>query len=420
VSLVGSLALVCAIAAPQALASRADEIRSQIEEREQKIEELEQDIQRYESELTEISSRKQSLESAVSELEVAQQRLETDIAVTENRIDSSQLQIEKLSLDIDEKESAISTASAAISDTIRSIHEHDRQTLVETVLSHDSLSDAWTEMNSLQRFQVSLKQKLNELKQLRNELQSQRRELEDKRSQLVQYRRELAGQQEAVAANKEEKQQLLSRTENKQENYQTLLQEKRAARREFLNELSNLESQLDVVVDPNTIPPQGDGILKAPLDSLTITQYFGNTQFAQEGGYDGKGHNGVDFRAAPGTRVLSSLSGTVIGTGNTDRVNGCYSYGKWVLIEHNNGLSTLYAHLSVISVTEGEQVSTGDVIGFSGNTGYSTGPHLHYGVYASQGVEIRRLGDIKEITNCGPAYIPVAPHDAYLDPLGYL
>jgi murein DD-endopeptidase MepM/ murein hydrolase activator NlpD len=413
--------LVIPIFVPTAVdAARADELRTQIEQREQKIEELEQEIQRYESELTDISSRKQSLESTVEELEVAQQRLQTDIEVTENQIDSTQLQVEKLSLEIDEKESGISTASAAIGDTIRSIHERDEQSLVETILAHDSLSDAWSEMNALQRFQVSLKQKVTELQSLRDELQIQKRELEKKRTELVRYRKELAGQKEAVAANKQDKQQLLARTENKQENFQELLQEKRAARRQFLNELSNLESQLDVVVDPNTIPPQSDGVLNPPLDNLTITQYFGNTQFAQQGGYSGKGHNGVDFRAAPGTRVYTSLGGTVVGTGNTDRISGCYSYGKWVLVEHNNGLSTLYAHLSVISVSEGERLSTGDVIGFSGNTGYSTGPHLHFGVYASQGVEIRRLGDIKEITNCGPAYIPVAPYDAYLDPMGYL
>ena len=85
----------------------------------------------------------------------------------------------------------------------------------------------------------------------------------------------------------------------------------------------------------------------------------------------------------------------IVGTGNTDEPRGCYSYGKWILIKHENGLSTLYAHLSLIKVNAGETVNTGDIIGYSGNTGYSTGPHLHLTVYATQGVKIVRLGDIK-------------------------
>jgi len=128
----------------------------------------------------------------------------------------------------------------------------------------------------------------------------------------------------------------------------------------------------------------------------------------------------MDFGISQGTPVRASLSGVVVETGNTDAIRGCYSYGKWVLVKHNNGLSTLYAHLSVISSNAGQSISSGDVIGFSGNTGYSTGPHLHYSVYLSDAVQVVRLGDIKKITNCAAARIPVAPLEAYLNPLDYL
>jgi murein DD-endopeptidase MepM/ murein hydrolase activator NlpD len=99
-----------------------------------------------------------------------------------------------------------------------------------------------------------------------------------------------------------------------------------------------------------------------------------------------------------------------------------------VLVKHNNGLSTLYAHLSVTSVAQGQSVETGDVIGLSGNTGYSTGPHLHYAVYLSEGVQVRDIGQWyrengrSPTTACarGNAVIPVAPLEAYLNPLDYL
>jgi murein DD-endopeptidase MepM/ murein hydrolase activator NlpD len=108
----------------------------------------------------------------------------------------------------------------------------------------------------------------------------------------------------------------------------------------------------------------------------------------------------------------------VLGTGNTDVTCPNASYGKWVFIKHGNGLSTLYAHLSVISVSKGESVSTSEVIGYSGSTGYATGPHLHFGVYATSGSEITSFAS----KSCaGRTYtMPVADVSAYLNPLSYL
>jgi murein DD-endopeptidase MepM/ murein hydrolase activator NlpD len=121
-----------------------------------------------------------------------------------------------------------------------------------------------------------------------------------------------------------------------------------------------------------------------------------------------------------GTQILAPLAGVVRATGNTDAVRGCYSWGKWTLIDHANGLATLYAHQSVISVNPGQSVSTGQVIGYTGNTGYTTGPHLHFTVYAKAGVTIRDFGEIKAATNCAGAKTPTAATAAYIDPMLYL
>ena len=110
----------------------------------------------------------------------------------------------------------------------------------------------------------------------------------------------------------------------------------------------------------------------------------------------------------------------MVATGNTDAYKGCYSYGKWVLVKHTDGLSSLYAHLSYISVTEGTQVPVGGLLGYSGKTGYATGPHLHFTLFASDGVKLVKLGDIKAKTNCAGATVPVAPTGAYLNPMSYL
>jgi murein DD-endopeptidase MepM/ murein hydrolase activator NlpD len=160
--------------------------------------------------------------------------------------------------------------------------------------------------------------------------------------------------------------------------------------------------------------------LQWPLDSVRITQYFGNTPFATANPqiYSGHGHSGVDLAASPGTPVKAARSGVVLGTGNTDLTCPGASFGKWVFIKHDNGLSTLYAHLATILVSQGDMVQTGQLVGYSDTTGYATGPHLHFGVYASGGSEIASFPS----SSCkGKTYtMPVGDLSAYLNPLSYL
>ena len=162
-----------------------------------------------------------------------------------------------------------------------------------------------------------------------------------------------------------------------------------------------------------------------------ITQYFGNTAFATQNPqiYNNMGHDGVDIGVPIGTPVEAALDGFVLGTGNTDvyAPNGqmCYSFGKWVMLQHPNGLDTLYAHLSDNTiVSKGQTVTTGQLIGYSGMTGYATGPHLHFGVYAASGVQIMDFGKWRGSTGtpctAAGAILPVAPTNAYLNPLSYL
>ena len=106
------------------------------------------------------------------------------------------------------------------------------------------------------------------------------------------------------------------------------------------------------------------------------------------------------------------------GVGDTDKSCNGVSYGKWILIRHPNNLSTLYAHLSIIKVLSGQKVDTGQLVGYSGDTGYATGPHLHFGVLATEGVAIQSY----KSKICGTNMVmPVKiKNNAYLNPLSYL
>ncbi|MEL7687137.1 M23 family metallopeptidase [Citromicrobium bathyomarinum] len=87
-----------------------------------------------------------------------------------------------------------------------------------------------------------------------------------------------------------------------------------------------------------------------------------------------KNHNGVDLAAPSGTPIYATADGTV------ERANYFGSYGNYIQIGHGNAIETRYAHLSRIIVADGQEVRKGDLIGYVGSTGRSTGPHLHYEV----------------------------------------
>jgi murein DD-endopeptidase MepM/ murein hydrolase activator NlpD len=110
-----------------------------------------------------------------------------------------------------------------------------------------------------------------------------------------------------------------------------------------------------------------------PLHNKFITSVYGMRKDPISGSLSF--HSGIDFRANTGTPVLASLDGVVSFTGEN------WLYGKHVIISHSNGYKTMYAHLNAFSVKQGDRIVRGRKIAESGNTGHSTGPHLHFGIY---------------------------------------
>jgi len=355
---------VSLLPAPQTTsAGIIDDLKSKISGRAGEIEKLEQEIAEYQEELAGIGEEKASLQKEVKTLDITRKKLATDIKVTENKISASSLNIEKLSLEIGDKEEGIGESIDVIKATIRRINEIEANTLAELVLSSENMSELWNEIDTFQQFQTSMEEKVRELQALKTNLETDRTEIEKERSNQIALKSKLSDQKTIVDNNRAQQNRLLSQTKNSESEYQKLLAERKAEKERFERELRELESQLQFELDPSSIPPVGKGILRWPLDKIHVTQYFGNTKFAKSGAYNGRGHNGVDFRANDGTEVKAALAGEVIAV-NTQVAYMC-QYGKWVLVRHANGLTTLYAHLSLIpkGVKKGTQVTTGQVLG---------------------------------------------------------
>lgn len=394
----------------------ASEIRKEIENHNAQIEALNKEIAGYEKQLTEIGTQKQTLKSTLSQIDLSRKKISASINVTKNKIGALQLEIQNLSKDIESAEGSIDVNQMGLAESLRRIHEVDSQKLVFVMLAAANMGDLWEDIDGMRTLQNAVRDDIAQLTVQKASLTETKASTEEKQAELVAQQRNLTAQQGSLDATRRAQSELLAQTQSKESTYQSILAQKQAAKASFEQALEDLESKLEYTLDPSRLPSAGKGILRWPLDNVFVTQQFGRTSDSGRL-YSSGTHNGVDFRASVGTPVKAALSGTITATGNTDAVRGCYSYGKWVLIKHGNGLSTLYAHLSQINVSSGESVSTREVIGYSGSTGYATGPHLHFTVYASDAVQVRPLGSGK---GCNAAVMPVSAQTGYLNPMDYL
>ncbi len=399
--------------------STINDLNTKINEHNATIKQLEADIANYTNQANQANKTAQSLQGALNELTLTQKKLTSSISLTEAQIEQTNLTLDQLTLKITEKEKQIGDSGDAISKALKQLYQSDSEPLIETLLSYKTTSDFWDNIEQTAQFRDAIGTHLTDLKQLQKDLQDEKDQTTSEKNKLVTLESTLGDQKKIVDSNSKQKNQLLTQTKAQESSYKKLVAQKQALRDQFQQELTQFESQLKLAIDPSSIPKAGTSPLSWPVDNPYITQYFGNTDFAKAFPqlYGGIGHNGIDLRAAIGTPIKSAADGVVIGTGNTDLVCAGASYGQWVFIQHNNGLSTLYGHLSLIKAVKGQKVSTGDIIGYSGQTGYATGPHLHFTVYATQGVQIMS----RPSAVCKGTYVmPLADLKAYLNPLAYL
>jgi murein DD-endopeptidase MepM/ murein hydrolase activator NlpD len=378
---------------------------------------------RLQTELDKVSAEGQNLGTAVKSLDATKKKLAADIAVTQSKIKSADLTIDLLGNKVSAAEEDIKTHRKAIGETIYQISATDHRSLALDLLSSVNFADLWSDASQVRSFSSALTTEVGSLRTTKATLAKQKEEKEKTKELALALTDQLTGQKKVVEESKAAEEKLLAETKSKEAAYQALLAENRAREKEFEDELFRLESQLNLTLDPSKIPAPHHGLLAWPLDKIFVTTYFGRQSGSALRIYASGTHNGTDFRASQGTRVLAMGGGVVRATGNTDEEPGCGSYGRWVLIEYPTGLSSVYGHLSASVVTAGQAVAAGQVVGYSGGTpgvfgsGYSTGPHLHVGLFATQGIEVRQFVESK---GCKEVVVPIADVRAYLDPLAYL
>lgn len=359
-----------------------DELKKEIEEKEAKIKELQEKAASYEKTIEQKKEEVDTLVNRILILDSQRRKLDIEIEVTEEKIGETVLKIEKLTLEIKTKEAEIETLKKRTGVILRTIREYDEIDLAEILLMGNNFSDIFNIAEAVRILQEEIQKKIEGIKILKAKLEGENQELNFQKEELENLKDDLYYKKVIVEGERNKKKDLLNITRQQEVKFQKLLKDVRRQQEEIQKEIYELESKLRHLIDPAKIPVPQKGLFSWPAEGV-LTQGYGPTT---ETGFINDFytfHNGIDIASSIGTPIKAAAKGIVTASGT----NGRYAYGNWLAIDHQNGLITLYAHLSTKKVKVGEEVKRGQVIGYMGSTGFSTGSHLHFTVYATNTFE---------------------------------
>lgn len=388
-------------------AATVDELKRNIEQKNNEIKKIQEELRKYNEELSKTAKASQTLQNKIKMLNASITGLRKQIALTEAQIQQKKFEIREYDLSIKAKEADIAVRRQSLAELIRGFSEAAQSSVLEILLQHAALSDFFSRLEQTKNAERGLMEHLAELREVKKNLEDDRKVAETKRRQLALFQETLADKRHLTEVERREQQSLLTETKNQEKRYQELLSDAEKRAEEIQREIDELEAELRMRVDASSLPPRREGFLKWPTEGV-LSQGYGRTLFSRYSGYY-TFHNGVDIAASPGTEITAAYGGTVIAVGNSDRYCPRGAYGKFIVIDHHNNLMTLYAHLSLQKVGVGEAVERGQLIGYMGSSGRSTGPHLHFTVYDARTFELRQS------RVCG-----ILPYGGSVNPLGYL
>lgn len=390
-------------------------LEAQIQEKNKMLEEIQAKKRELERQLLETNQSNKKLSDEIKRMDTTISQLNYSIRENRVTIEKLNLEINALGSDIISTEENIYSKKTTIAKLFTELQQKGERNLFSILFAKKNLSESIAEAQSIASVNEELRNNLLELNALKGNLSEQIEKQKDKKENEELEQENLKNRQFIVADEKSGKQTLLKETKNQEKLYQQKLTELEKLQADVAKEVEAMELVLRGRIDLTSLP--GKGVLQNPLQGSKMTQGYGATSFARTA-YRGKYHNGVDFGAPVGTPVFASESGRVLSVEDQDRYCPRGAYGKYVLIKHNNGLTTLYAHFSRSVVSAGESVTRGQLIGYVGKTGYATGPHLHFTVFATNTIPPASAG-FSEGTQasrvCGPM-----PVGGDVNPLQYL
>ena len=340
---------------------------------------LQSKLDSLEEEKAAVQERIADLTAQANDVQATRDALQQEIDLTKEEIATVEAYIERLQEQIDVKTTELEAAEKALEEkeelfaqTVRTTYEQGEISYLEVLLNSSSFSDLLTRLEIVSAIMEDNQKVVDEYTAAKEDIEQKRDDLQDTQDEQKNYQENLNYKVDDLAASEAQQAAL-------QESLEAYKAESEAEYDRIESEMQDVSNQIAELsrqAAANGSVPMGDGTLIWPTPSCTTTNsaygyrvhpIYGTVKF----------HAGEDIPAGYGAEILAAASGTVVTAG---WVSG---YGNYTVIDHGGGLMTAYGHQSSFAVSVGDVVTQGQVIGYVGSTGNSTGPHLHFEVYVN-------------------------------------
>ncbi|MDO4294272.1 MAG: peptidoglycan DD-metalloendopeptidase family protein [Eubacteriales bacterium] len=382
--LAGCLAAALLLAALPLSNARASTLEESIKQKQEAISQAEAEKKKIQSSISDIKSMVKSLEKSKNDLEAYVAELDGQLADLEDKIAELEQQITEKKAEIaqakEDLEQAQQVADKQYKDMkvrLRYLYQSSRgDGYLEILISAGSFADMLNQVKYVEKLSSYDKQQLEAYRQSVEYLKLCKQTLEEEEELLNTAQESLEQEQAAVDT-------LISEKEKQIQAYQGDISNKQAAIADYEADVAAQNATIAalekaVAADKAKLAEESKlkydgGMFQMPCPGYTrISDDYGNRMHPTL--KVEKFHNGVDFAAPSGTPILAAYGGNVVAASYNS------SMGNYVMIDHGDGLYTIYMHASKLYVSSGQAVSKGDKIAAVGSTGRSTGPHLHFSV----------------------------------------
>jgi murein DD-endopeptidase MepM/ murein hydrolase activator NlpD len=388
-----TLAAVClAIQAPAVASSIKSDVR-QAERRRERIDdrldsarsELAETRQRQKgtlAELERIDSKRTSLQVELDRLTTELDAAEALVAEAEQAVRSTQAEIDLNTAELTQTKSDLERQKEQVRARARATFMHGSVNYPEAVLDIDTANELGASLQYMRSLVSADHDQAQQIATLERKYEAAITRLERLRIAQDEARAQHARERNRVADLVEHRQQVAARLEGQAAQHKAVLAGLEGDERRYAAAIDALEAQSDTIANhladlagqqrpglAGGTPPASSGSLQWPVNG-PVTSGFGYRTHPVLG--TRRLHAGVDFGVGTGTPIVAAGDGVVVSAGWLG------GYGNAVIIDHGGGVATLYGHQSRLAVGSGASVSRGEVIGYVGSTGMSTGPHLHF------------------------------------------
>ncbi len=359
---------------------------AQIAALEQKKREQQEKLKELEKQIAEAKAKKEDVMVTKNLLDQRNQLLLEQIDDTQNQIDDAAAQIARYEL-LEQEQYEL------FCQQVRSEEERGSLSYLSVLFKATSMADLLSRMEFVNEVAEYNKTLIAAMKETRENIKAEKTEMEAKEAQLGEQQDELQGKLDETT-------KLMNEYAADQRELEKLYAAEEEAGKAIVAEINRLMAESDVV-------PSAEGFIWPVTTSRKISSPQGN-RVSPGNGIGSSNHKGVDIcNVSYSSKIYATKSGKVLiaSMPYSDPDGGKSGYGNYVVIDHGGGMSTLYAHMSIVKVSVGQYVTQGDVIGVTGNTGASTGPHLHYEVHSTTMVNGRAVTVYENPLNYLPGYI---------------